>query len=398
MVSGYSMAGNLKTSLDADIIICGAGLSGLSLTYRALKAGIWDGSTIILIDQCLAKANDKTWSFWKKERGPFDHLIQNSWSRLHVFSNDGEEIPLDAGPYTYNTIRSIDFYKYVLDFLVKQPNVQIIESSVESVTATDVSCKVETVTHSITARYVFNSIYERPKDLSGSQYFLQHFKGITIKSPEIAMEADSCFLMDYRTGQENGTTFFYTLPFASDELFVEYTLFSKQLLPMEDYDTAIATYVRDVLKLSTYSVIHSEFGVIPMTDFRFRRNRGRIINIGTIGGDTRGASGYTFTNVQKTISRIIDNWKPDQRSLSIVEPINAKHQLFDSILLNVLDEDVYPGHRIFRDLFKNTKASTIFRFLDGDTTIREDLKIILSLKPWPFVRGFAKVIKYRFGL
>lgn len=386
------MGGKIKEVLNCDILICGAGLAGLSLAYRALKSGLWQSEKIIIADPRENRLNDKTWSFWKKTSGDFDDLIFKSWTHLLVFSNSGEAIPLKTGPYSYNSIRSLDFYEHVIRYLKNQSNVQFVYEHIVSL-ETDISqCTAVTEQYTIRSLYVFNSIYEKPSLAKTSQYFLQHFKGVVIESSEISMNTDEAYLMDYRTGQQYGTTFFYTLPLSSSSLFIEYTLFSKSLLDQASYDEAIASYIKNVLKLKTYIIKHSEFGIIPMTDHHFARTNGNIMNIGTMGGDTRGATGYTFTNVQKTISRILNSWKVSKKPGPFKEVISAKHMVYDAILLNVLDEKKYEGHELFCDLFRNAKAENIFKFLDAESSLSEDLQIILSLRPLPFVKALGKVV------
>jgi lycopene beta-cyclase len=387
------MAGNLKEKLSCNIFICGAGLAGLSLVYRGLESGKWRDEKIIIVDPSRKEENDKTWSFWKKDEGAFDHLIFKTWTNLSVFSNSGERISLDTGAYTYNSIRSVDFYRYTRTYLESQPNVTFIYQALQSIRTTQESCLAETSSYQITAAYAFNSIYEVPKLKSTTQYYLQHFKGLVIKSPEAFMKKDEAFLMDFRTDQSNGTTFLYTLPLGDNKLFVEYTLFSKQLLDQSAYDDAIAEYLKNVLKLKSYEALHTEYGVIPMTDHQFSRFNNRIVNIGTIGGDTRGATGYTFTNVQKTITKILAAWNVTGSLSPWPEVINWKHKLYDSIMLNVLSSGEYAGHQLFCDLFKNAKARYIFKFLDAETGIADDLRIITSLKPLPFINALGKVIR-----
>jgi len=387
------MAGKLKEQLFCDILICGAGLAGLSLVYRALKSGKWNDQQIILIDPSEKVENDRTWSFWKEEHLEFDELIFKSWDKLFVFSNNGERIPLNSGSYTYNSIRSLDFYRHVLAFLSLKSNVRFIKEEVIGLHSEPSVCIAKTARYHIQSSYAYNSIFKKPLVTTKHQYFLQHFKGVVIRSSELSMQLNDGYLMDYRTPQTHGTTFFYTLPLSAETCFVEYTLFSKSLLIAEAYDEAIKNYIRDVLKLSTYEVEDTEFGVIPMTDFVFPRYEGRIVNIGTIGGDTRGATGYTFTNVQKTISAILAAWTPGKLTFPLKPTMHWKHRLYDSILLNVLDGQEYAGHRLFCDLFRNTAAHHVFRFLDAETSLLGDMHIILSLRPLPFLRGLGKVVK-----
>ncbi|MBC7565593.1 MAG: lycopene cyclase [Pedobacter sp.] len=375
-----------------DIIICGAGLAGLSLAYSALSSGVWTNQRVLIIDKSTKDTNDRTWSFWEKSPGIFESLVHHKWNQLVFFTNDQQRIDLQHLPYKYKTIKGLDFYKYVRSFLQKLTQVEWIEESVESVESPGDHCLVKTDKGRYECKFAFDSRYKKPDLKYGDQYFLQHFKGVTIRTGNRKFNPDQAFLMDFRTSQKNGTTFFYTLPMSENEVFIEYTLFSKELLTEDIYDHELKTYITNVLGVSDYDLIDSEFGVIPMTDFKFKRRSGNVMNIGTAGGDTRGSTGYTFTNVQKTITKIVQAFERTGTPFFKNEHLGSIEKLYDSTLLNVLAEGNYEGHQLFTDLFKGTKAKTVFSFLDGESSIIEELKVMKSLRTWPFLKWFTKVV------
>lgn len=382
--------------IKCDILFAGAGLAGLSLLYRGIKAGLWKHQQIVVVDQSAKTDNDKTWSFWEKRESPFAHLIKHRWTDLFFYKNDGQEIRLDTKDYTYNSIKSIDFYNHVRQFLSQFDQIRFVEAEIVGMESADQAATLHTTRGTYSATYLFNSIYNRPDVQQGMHYFLQHFKGLRIRTRENIPTKPAAWLMDFRTGQENGTTFFYTLPMASNEVFVEYTLFSKILLEKEAYDEKIRLYIREVLKVQHYEVLEEEYGVIPMTDHQFSRCNGHIIHIGTAGGDTRGSTGYTFTNIQKTVGKIIDSFQQHQHPFFAQENIGLKHQLYDATLLDVLDQEQYKGHQLFGDLFSNTPAWRIFDFLDAESNVVRDIHIMKSLKVMPFLKSFVKAIVLRF--
>lgn len=375
-----------------DILICGAGLAGLSLLYRAMKLGIWKDKHIIVVDVSDKRENDRTWSFWKKDSADFDHLIHREWKELLFFTHEGNRIPLESGGYTYNSIRSLDFYTHVMSWLGQFKNIKFVKDTVLAINDGENGCRLTTETRIYHSAYLFNSLFRKPELKKQEQYFLQHFKGIRIKINGIAPDIRAAHLMDFRTGQEYGTTFFYTLPIHATEIFVEYTLFSKSLLPAEVYDSRIREYLDTVLQISDYEILESEFGVIPMTDYQFRRFDGHIVHIGTIGGDTRASTGYTFTNTQKTIGKILQAWQENGDPYFVKETIGLKQHLYDSTLLNVLAEEKYKGYQLFGDLFKHTPASVIFAFLDAETSIFRDVQIMKSLRILPFLKAFSAAV------
>ena len=384
------MAGGIKEPLSCDILFAGGGMAALSLLYRALKSGLWLDKSIIVIDNNEYKS--KNWSFWKHTPGPFDEVICKSWSMLSFVSNEGKTKDLKIQDYGYHTIRSQDFYRHCLTFLADFNNIRFIHEQVLNVRPEKNNCLLETSTGTYRSVYLFNSIYRKPPLKPGSQYFLQHFKGLMIRSKEFTFDPARAYLMDFRTSQEHGTSFFYTLPFSEHEVFVEFTVFSKHLLEQEAYDRKLDVYIRQVLQVKEFEIIEEEFGVIPMTDHRFPRFQGNIINIGSAGGDTRGATGYTFTNVQKTVTRILDEWRKTGTPFFNRENIGLKEHLYDATLLQVLDGREYPGHQVFGDLFKGTPAPVVFSFLDAESSIFKDLLLIKSLRPMPFLKAMISVL------
>ena len=241
-----------------DIIIAGAGLAGLSLVYRAVQSGIWDDQKILVIDPDVKNKNDKTWSFWQSGSGHFDHLISKSWKDLSVFSNAEEELRLKTGNYAYHTIRSLDFYTAVLKDLSERKQVSFVYDKVVDLENHSEFCLVKTNMATYQCSYVFHSIYQKPPLLTGEQYFLQHFKGLTLAIANHGLDVDRAYLMDFRTAQEAGTTFFYTLPLSADRLFVEYTVFSKALLELSTYDNRLNTYIpvnANPCKLNTHHTL-----------------------------------------------------------------------------------------------------------------------------------------------
>jgi lycopene beta-cyclase len=379
---------------NCDIIISGAGMAGLSLLYRAMKDQIWLEKSIIVFDSNPKNINDKTWSFWQKEPGPFDELAYRSWNEMTVFSNSGEEIKLNCYPYSYNSIRSIDFYNLTMEYLKNFKNIRFQNEIVESIISKDQSCTVVTRENHYNAKFLFNSIYKKPVLRKGDQYFLQHFKGLKIRIG-VEFNPSKIYLMDFRTSQENGTSFIYTLPLKANELFVEYTVFSKTLLEDAEYNKKLEEYIVETLGCSNFEVIEEEFGVIPMTDYDFKRREGNVLNLGSIGGDTRPSTGYTFVNTQKIISQILKSFKENDHPFNFKESTGWKEKLYDSTLLNVLAKNDYKGHQIFTDLFKNTDAKTVFSFLDAESKFVDDLRIMVSLKPMPFVKSFLPSVMRR---
>jgi lycopene beta-cyclase len=372
-----------------DYIITGAGCAGLSLAMHMISSGKFSDKKILLIDKDPKHANDRTWCFWQTEENLFEPVVKKKWSKLW-FHGEQFSTELNILPYRYKMISGIDFYEYCFSTIGQYGNFDILFETVDGVFS-----KEETVVMAggkkIYADYVFNSIlFEKPKFTKDEIWMLQHFKGWIIETEENAFDENAATLMDFRIDQSFGTAFCYALPFDSKQALVEYTLFSPELLQQDQYDEGLKTYIGDVLQISSYQIIEKEFGVIPMTNFKFPSHHNNIINIGTAGGQTKGSSGYTFNFIQKhskaIVNSLIATGKP------FVQSPARRFYFYDSVLLKVLNDGKVPGKKVFTDLFKSNPVQKVFKFLDNENSFAEELKIISSLPTLPFLEAGIKQI------
>jgi lycopene beta-cyclase len=105
-----------------DYIIAGSGLAGLGLLYHLLRDDHLKNKNILIIDPVKKKDNDRTWCFWEKEKGPFEHLVCHQWKTLQFYSHDVSR-EFEMKHYRYKMIQSGDFYAHVLDLAEKFDNV-----------------------------------------------------------------------------------------------------------------------------------------------------------------------------------------------------------------------------------------------------------------------------------
>lgn len=374
-----------------DYIIAGAGCAGLSLLIHLQDAGLTKGKKILLVDKAPKQGNDRTWCFWETKPGLFEPIVAHTWPTVSFFSNTWKGGELDIRPYQYKMIRSGAFYAYCMEKINKDPAITVLYAPVtgfkhnENGSASLISDGKE-----YRAPYIFNSILAGKPEVTDKQhYLLQHFKGWMIESPKPVFDPGKATLMDFRVGQEEGTTFVYVLPLSETKALVEYTLFTASLLKPEVYDEQLRNYISSFLKLEAYSVEEEEFGIIPMTNFRFPVSEGNIIYIGTAGGQTKASSGYTFRYIQEHSVRLVkalrDNVHP-----AAAGGMPARFRFYDSVLLNILRHRTLEGADIFTDLFKKGNAARVLRFLDNKTSFPEDLDIMRRLPTFPFLKAALK--------
>ena len=142
-----------------DYIIIGNGLAGLQLALKFASDTYFDKKQIALIDPSTKKSNDKTWSFWEVNSTQWDSITYKSWGEALVITSK-ETIDLKLQPYSYKTIRAIDFYNEAKTKLKEHNNIHFIIDSVKSTTENDI-VNVETTKHSYTATHVLTVGFQR---------------------------------------------------------------------------------------------------------------------------------------------------------------------------------------------------------------------------------------------
>ncbi len=371
-------------------IIAGAGAAGLSLIMHLINANILDDKKVLLIDKHQKNKNDRTWSFWQKEECLYESIVYKKWDKLKAFGTDFEKEEAIA-PYTYNMIRAVDFYEYCFNKIKQYANIETIYADIQSITTNVHNAIVVANKKEYSAEYVFSSILLQEPILSKKQnYLLQHFKGQIIETTEPVFTPDVATYMDFRVSQQHGATFGYVLPFTTTKALVEYTLFTANTLTDEQYNAGLKNYMDDFLQIKNYKVIEEEQGIIPMTDYNFKKADGNIIYLGTAGGNTRGSTGYTFSFIQKHSAALVTALKNGKNPATIKNTISKNAKFYDSVMLEVLARQSVPGHEIFSRILKTRKLTQLLSFLDDDNNFTNDVQIMWSQPKWPFMKAALK--------
>ncbi|MFJ4834399.1 lycopene cyclase family protein [Streptomyces sp. NPDC088747] len=373
----------------SDVVIVGGGASGLSLAYRLTATGSPTVTLVAAPDGPLLPP-ERTWCYWERGTGDFDEAVAASWSRLRVHGADGRAITVDPSPLRYRMLRSADFERLVHSRLSRAPGAHVLRATADTVRDTADGAEVRCTTPdgrtlSLRARQVFDS-RPLPSLPPARTQLMQHFRGWFVRTDTDRFDPAIADLMDFRVPQpSHGLAFGYVLPLAPDRALVEYTEFSRTPLTTAEYEKALTHYSRDVLGLGAFTVESAEQGVIPMTDARFARRTGpAVFRIGTAGGATRPATGYTFAAVQRQ-SRAVAAGLRNGR-VTVPAPHGRRARAMDAVLLRALDTGRIDGPGFFTGLFRRVPAERLLRFLDGDTSPREEWGIGLRTPIGPMLR------------
>ena len=370
-----------------DYIIIGAGASGLMLADALGKDVFFSDKSILLLDKASKSSNDRTWCFWEKGEGQFDEIVSNTWHHIYF---GGQEVSkkFDIAPYSYKMIRGIDFYEAYLTRLNSYQNITFHQESVLQVEDYGNRVLVTTDKNQYSASKVFNSIFDYTMVTHQKKYpvLQQHFVGWTVKTKSPVFNADQATYMDFSIPQKGNTRFMYVLPFSETEALVEYTLFSENLLPKEEYENAITNYLKNDLNCADFEILDTEQGSIPMTCYDFKEHHTPNIRyIGTAGGWAKPSTGYTFMSSSKKVPVLVEYLKTDQ-PLNLLSFKN-RFWYYDMLFLDVLAKNNGRGHQVFETLFRNREPQLIFKFLDEETSFWEDLAFVLGCPKRPFVKA-----------
>ena len=404
-----------------DYVMSGGGLAGLSLAYHLINSPLHERS-ILIIDKDAKQQNDRTWCFWVEQPTLFDAIAYRAWQRLR-FTSDDFTREYDLAPYRYQMIRGIDFYDFTRKALDKCGNVTFVRGNIDQLQDAGDRAQVIVAGQVFTGAWVFDSTL--PPSLRGSvppslralsaqqspsstdeiaarsplamtttghyHHIKQHFRGWEIETDRPCFDPQLPTLFDFRTTQAGHMRFVYTLPFTEKRALIEYTLFSAQVLPSEEYDAGLRTYIEAGLNIQQYQIKHVEAGVIPMTDQPFpRRLGGRVMSIGTKGGRVKPSTGYAFLRIQRDSAAIVQSLVTHDQPFDLP----ARRQRFglhDSILLNIMTHHPDALKPIFTLMFKNNPIQRVFRFLDETASFREEVGFIASLPPWRFLQALFRL-------
>ena len=378
----------------ADIIIIGAGLSGLMTAWRCLDVN--PKMTITLIDSSDQIAGDHTWSFNLSDvpSGLEDWInpfIAHQWPRYDVKFPKRErslEIPYCTG--NSDTLRAC-----------VQPFIDEGRLNVKLQTRAAKLTEDRVILESgmmLTAKLVLDARGFTPNDNVYLGY--QKFVGHVIKTPA-PHGVKQPIIMDATVEQIGGYRFVYCLPYSETEILVEDTYYTDgEELKSQEVDARIKDYIRDNLNLNEYEVVRREKGVLPITlaidgqeHYPSREARtGQPIKIGIRGGYYHAVTGYSFPEAIKSAALIADLIKQAGADFSkavrdemfLYERGHYAEENFLRLLNRMLFRAAKPEKRYkVLERFYGLNEGLVARFYRKRITKADKLRILMGKPPVP---------------
>lgn len=382
--------------------IIGAGASGLWMAYALYKHGLLKDKTLVLVEQDSQKFNDRTWCYWAKEELYPQPLADKVWHyshNAHITSKSGS-----IYPYAYYHIRSQDFYKKMKGLLSGCENITWLYTSFENYQQNpDLSIKTKDSSWK-TERLFLSALPEREDIFSSKrlktylnqkreQHILiwQSFVGWRIKMQHASFDATRMTLMDFEIPQLGHTQFIYELPFSDSESLVELTRFGEAKLSITEAEEILKNYLAS--KNTSFEIIETEVGAIPMTTHFDNKRKTldkheNVIYLGTLAGAIKPTTGYGFKRMAKYADDVAKALVSHSAIPTTYRP--WRFRLYDILLLQILVAQPQRGKEIFKTLFKKQPTPRILKFLDEETSIKEEMMIFSKLPILLFLKSLVR--------
>ena len=386
---------------DADLIIAGAGCAGLSALWHVMRSEGRD-RRIVVIDRDFEPVDDRTWSFWGSQTMPFAKLADRTWDQVRVRFPGWESTQQLRGPAwlgeptrrSYMRVRRRDYDIAILEEARQRPNVRFVAHDIVDIRNEPDGGVVEFDEGELRAPMVLQSAHLSPdaKAAAVRHPLRQHFGGWEVRTERPVFDPDVVTLMDFDTQQHDGTSFFYVLPDQPDHALVEHTMFSLDPRPDEFHDDQIRARLV-TLGVGDVSIERREYGSIPMEDRSLGQRWGaHIWNIGTVGGRTKPTTGYTFQRIHAQTRQLVDGWASG-RGPQPLPGAPARFGFADRVLLNILHHHPDLGRPIFERLFLTTSIDDVLTFLDEQSSLAADARMMSRLPLSPFVRAAVAEVR-----
>ncbi len=371
-----------------DMIIVGAGLSGLLTAWRCLDVN--PQMKILVIEANDEIGGDHTWSFnltdvedrlqaWVK---PF---IAYQWPRYDVKFPRRErtlEIPYCTG--NSDSLRQcVEPHIETGRLVIKQ------QTSVSSLQSESVTLENG---QELKAKYVLDARGFEPR--KGVHLGYQKFMGRVIRTHK-PHGLKHPIIMDARVEQIDGYRFVYCLPFTAHDVLIEDTYYSDNSdLSENEIVTQIDNYIQ-VNDWSDHKVLRQEKGVLPIT-LAMGDVKTPLNSLGLRGGFYHAVTGYSFPDALKVADQIATSVKEEgindtaviETKLKLLTSQHKERERFLRLLNRMLFRACHPKLRYkVLQRFYGLPKGLIQRFYSGQLTVWDKARILIGKPPVPVYRA-----------
>ena len=377
------MQAHTNPKLDAELVIIGGGLAGLSLAAALVRTG-YQGRAWIL-EPRTEYGDDRSWAFWIRDAQPQLECVEQCWSQWQIGAA-GEAAHTRAAPgWHYCYVRSEGFYSEALRQIEKSSNITLsLGQTAGSVHTEGNALRVETDQGPILAAQVVDTRPPSAQQRAGATLF-QVFAGRELASDYDCFDPHSAELMTDLRCDLDGLVFSYVLPLTRRRALVEVTRFATRPLLRSvlesDLDLLIA-----IRGWGTAVALRQEYAVLPMGLPDAAKLPAGAVRAGVGGGALRAASGYGFLRIRRWAELCAASLTGGRAALGH-PPEPRLRRWMDALFLQVLRREPERAPELFLRLARGVSGATFVRFMSDCASLSDYARVIASLPPSPFLRA-----------
>ena len=373
----------MTPSLDADLVVLGGGLAGLTLAARLARA--CGELRVLVLEPRTDYQDDRSWCFWRPEQHDLAHLVSQRWTTWTFSDTAGETVRHRVPGLAYQYVRGSDFYTSAQTDIAESSRVELMLGvRAGDVTAAPNGVRVHTSAGTLLTGQVIDT---RPRPAPAMLY--QSFVGVELERDQpLPFHPGEVTLMGSLAAEAEGLSFVYTLPLGPNRAIVEWTRFGTAPIP-RDRLAGELDGVLGGLGLNDARRVRTEGGVLAM-------GLGRqaapviagVVHAGNAGGALRAASGYGFLRIHRWAQLCADRLLAGRDAVGHpAEP--PLRRTFDRIFLQAVRAHPERTAEYFLALARGVPPAALVRFL-GDGARPADYARIISSLPWsPFIAQLA---------
>ena len=360
--------------IETDIAIIGGGSAGITLASKLSE------HSAVVIEPKTPAERDACWALWANsdQQNKLQSAIKGRWNQWRLVDNE-REIIHTSHEYDYISLSSADYLSACEDTL--SDNVKLVRATAENIKPSGHGGSFSAQDKNYQANYIYDS---RPPR-TAKEGLKQHFFGIEIRTKNPLAASDIATLMDFRVDQSRGLHFIYALPYSDHEILIESTMISKSLEPEDWYRQAIDQWLNQQ-GIEMETIVREESGIIAMHSSL--PIDPALARIGGASGAIRQSSGYAFTNIQSQISQLVKGI--EEGNFEVPKPLSNQLNYMDKLFNGVLITQPQLAVTLMMQTAKSLNSEGFARFMLGQATIVDWIRVILAMPKIPFLRQVFK--------
>jgi lycopene beta-cyclase len=362
-----------------NLVIIGGGCAGLALARQLVRAA--PGLRFLVLEARTAYTDDRSWCFWGRDHHTLAALVSMRWDRWMFSRHGGQDTVQQQSGWSYQYIRSIDYYQRALACLAASKNASIrMGVHVLEIQQASHGLHITTTAGAMCAQHAVDT---RPQLIGSAPMMFQSFIGEELVGDQAACQTAG-LMLDMAT-DTHGFRFVYRLPLGPDRVLIEATRFARAPVNLEvlaaDQARARARYAPNG------SVVRQEQAHLPMGYWPAQAaalgsqhsNPSGLVLAGQSAGALRASTGYGFWRIQAWARACADQIAKGQVPFSHpVEPWLRRQ--FDRLFLQTLAAEPAAAPALFMTMAQRLAPGRFIRFM-GENAGWSDYVAMASAVP-----------------